>query len=232
MSRSKRQVKPLPTIWHVPDDLWEQIQEVLEELDPPAPSGATSYRCPSTWMSISLVCGPAASGTPCRASSAMTPACTARSCGGSKRACWSKSGPAVRCSTGSSAESTSAGNPPTRPWARLGRGDQSSNPTDRAKNGTKHGLLTEADGGPLSAVVAAANVHDTKLLEGLIEAIVVERPEPEPDDPQHLCLDKGFDNPTGWKATLDHQYVPHIRRIGEEKLDDKKRKGTRPQAAG
>lgn len=72
--------------------------------------------------------------------------------------------------------------------------------------------------------MAAANVHDTKLLEGLIEAIVVERPEPTPDDPQNLCLDKAFDNPTGWTVTQEHDYVPHIRRIGEEKWDEKKRK--------
>jgi len=84
--------------------------------------------------------------------------------------------------------------------------------------------LVEADGGPLAVVIAGANVHDAKLLAATLEAIVVERPEPSEDSPQHLCLDKGFDNPTGWEATLDHDYQPHIRRIGEEKLDEKKRK--------
>jgi len=98
------------------------------------------------------------------------------------------------------------------------------NPTDRAKNGVKRSILVEADGGPLAAIVAAANVHDTKLLEETIEAIVVERPELTKDSPQHLCLDKGYDNPTGWNATLQNGYVPHIRRIGEEKLDDHGRK--------
>ena len=76
-------------------------------------------------------------------------------------------------------------------------------------------------------MVAGANVHDTKLLRATLEAIVVDRPEPTPESPQHLCLDKGYDNPTGWRATLDGAYEPHIRRIGEEKLDEKKRK-TRP----
>jgi putative transposase len=82
-------------------------------------------------------------------------------------------------------------------------------------------VLVEADGGPLAVVVAGANVHDTKLLAETIEAIVVERPEPTDECPQHLCLDKGYDNPTGRAAATDHDYVPHIRRIGEEKLDDK-----------
>jgi putative transposase len=73
-------------------------------------------------------------------------------------------------------------------------------------------------------VVAGANVHDTKLLKETIESIVVERPEPSEKLPQHLCLDKGYDNPTGHQAVEQENYTPHIRRIGEEKLDEKKRK--------
>ena len=88
----------------------------------------------------------------------------------------------------------------------------------------KRSLLVEADGGPLAAVIAGANVHDTKLLRATLEAVVVERPEPTADAPQHLCLDKGYDNPTGWETTQQHHYEPHIRRIGEEKRDAKGRK--------
>jgi putative transposase len=39
MARSKRTVKPLPTIWRVPDELWVLIQPILSDLDPPAPTG-------------------------------------------------------------------------------------------------------------------------------------------------------------------------------------------------
>ena len=85
-------------------------------------------------------------------------------------------------------------------------------------------MIVEADGGPLGVVVAGANVHDTKLLKQTIEAIVVERPEPTKDSPQNLCLDKGYDNPTGHATVAQEKYEPHIRRIGEEKLDEKKRK--------
>jgi putative transposase len=98
------------------------------------------------------------------------------------------------------------------------------NPTDRGKPGTKRSLLTDADGGPLAVVIGPANRHDTKLLADTLEAIVVERPEPTPEHPQHLCLDKGYDNPTGEQAVADHQYVGHIRRIGEEKFDAHKEK--------
>jgi putative transposase len=93
------------------------------------------------------------------------------------------------------------------------------NPTDRGKAGVKRSILVEADGGPLAAVVAAANVHDTKLLSATLDAIIVARPEPTPEAPQHLCLDKAYDNPTGRAAVAEHCYVPHIRRIGEERLD-------------
>jgi hypothetical protein len=54
-----------------------------------------------------------------------------------------------------------------------------------------------------------------------LEAIVVERPVPTEEEPQHLCLDKAYDNPTGEAAVAAHHYVPHIRRIGEEKVDAK-----------
>ena len=89
------------------------------------------------------------------------------------------------------------------------------NPTDRGKDGSKKSVLVDGDGGPLSVVVAGANVHDTKLLKPTLESIVVDRPEGS----QNLCLDKGYDNPTGRRTVAEAGYKPHIRRIGEEKLD-------------
>jgi putative transposase len=61
------------------------------------------------------------------------------------------------------------------------------NPTDRAKMGVKRSILVEADGGPLSVVIAGANVADFKLLEDTIEAIVVERPESPPSKLLNTC---------------------------------------------
>ena len=79
--------------------------------------------------------------------------------------------------------------------------------------------MTEADGGPLSVVLDGANRHDTKLLAQTLGAIVVERPAPTEEKPQHLCLDKGYDNPTGRRAVEAFGYTNHTRRIGEEKLN-------------
>ena len=67
--------------------------------------------------------------------------------------------------------------------------------------------------------MAGANVHDTKLLALTLESIAVERPDGCDEWPQHLCLDKGYDNPTGRQAGAAHGYRGHTRRIGEEKLD-------------
>jgi putative transposase len=83
----------------------------------------------------------------------------------------------------------------------------------------KRSLLVEAAGGPLAVVIAGANVHDTKLLAATLDAIVIERPHPTPEQPQHRCLDLGYDNPTGAAAVTSHHYVAHLRRIGKEKLD-------------
>jgi putative transposase len=88
----------------------------------------------------------------------------------------------------------------------------------------KRSLVVEADGGPLGLAIAGANVHDTKLLAKTLEAIVVARPQPTAEAPQHLCLAKGYDNPTGHQAAVAHHYTPHIRRIGEEKCDQRRRK--------
>jgi putative transposase len=83
----------------------------------------------------------------------------------------------------------------------------------------KRSLLVEADGGPLAVVVAGANVRDDKLLAATLDAMVVQRPEPTEEAPQHLCLDKGYDNGPTRELVEDRDYVAHIRKIGEEKLD-------------
>ena len=112
--------------------------------------------------------------------------------------------------------------------ARFGGKKTGKNPTDRGKKGTKKSLLTDGDGGPLGVVIAGANVVEQKLLKETIEAIVVERPDPEEVE-QNLCLDKGYDNPRGREAAAEAGYVPHIRRIGEEKKACDRSKGHKPR---
>jgi putative transposase len=103
------------------------------------------------------------------------------------------------------------------------------NPTDRGKKGTKESVLVDGDGGPLGAVIAAANVNDQKLLRGTIEAIVVDKPQPTPAQPQHLCLDAAYDNPEGRKAAAQAKYTPHIQRVKEAKKQGTRSPGHKPR---
>jgi putative transposase len=80
-------------------------------------------------------------------------------------------------------------------------------------------VLTEADGGPLAVTLAPANRHDSLVLQDILEAVVVEPPNPVTGPTQHLCLDKAFDGQPSEATAKVFGYEPHIRRIGEEKLD-------------
>ena len=102
------------------------------------------------------------------------------------------------------------------------------NPTDRGKPGTKRGVLTEEGGGPLGLIVAPANAHDSTLIAGIIESIVVDRPDPDAVE-QHLCLDKAFDTEAAEEAVTMAGYEPHIRRIGEEARPCDASKGHKPR---
>jgi putative transposase len=84
-------------------------------------------------------------------------------------------------------------------------------------------VLSEADGGPLAIVIAPANRHDSLLLQDALEAVIIEPPDPREHE-QHLCLDKAFDGGPSEATAQVFGYEPHIRRIGEEKLDKKGRK--------
>jgi hypothetical protein len=45
------------------------------------------------------------------------------------------------------------------------------NPTDRGKPGSKYHLLVDRRGIPLAAGLSAANIHDSMLLEPMVEAV-------------------------------------------------------------
>ncbi len=91
------------------------------------------------------------------------------------------------------------------------------NPTDRGKHGTKRSTLSEGHGLPLAVVVAGANVPDMKLAAPTLDALVIVRPEPTGQWPQHLCLDKGYDYDLPRFAAEQRGYIAHIRPRGEER---------------
>jgi putative transposase len=217
--------RPLPTIWELPDELWERIEPILARHYPPAPTGRprTSLRAVLDGIVYRMRSGCQWNQMPRRFGADSTVhgwfqrfvadgvlveiwAAMASECEELGAVFWE-----WQAADGVMGKSRFCG-------AKRGR-----NPTDRAKMGTKKHLLVEQQGGPLGLVVDGANVNDHKLLEATIEEIVIERPDPE-EVIQHLCLDKAYDNKATDEVCEQAGYVPHIRRIGEEKLDRRGRK--------
>ena len=54
-----------------------------------------------------------------------------------------------------------------------------------------------------------------KLVDATLEAILIKRPEPTATQPQHLCLDKGYDDDAVRETLEAWSYTAHIRRRGE-----------------
>jgi transposase len=78
------------------------------------------------------------------------------------------------------------------------------------KKGTKRSLLVDGRGAPLSLIVAGANRHDVKLLAQTLDAIVIRRPKPTRNKPQHLCVDKGYRGKAADVQMRARGYIPHV----------------------
>ena len=72
--------------------------------------------------------------------------------------------------------------------------------------------MTDANGLPLSLVVAGANTHDIKLVEDTLDALQTGKP----GRMLRLCMDKGYD--TEWLeiSLKARRYEPHIQSRKEE----------------
>jgi hypothetical protein len=98
------------------------------------------------------------------------------------------------------------------------RGGQKTgpNPTDRSKSGSKRHLVVDRQGVPLAISHTAANVHDSPMLETMIDAIpAILRPRGRPRQrPQKLHADKGYDYPRCHRVLKPHHIVSRITRQG------------------
>jgi len=74
--------------------------------------------------------------------------------------------------------------------------DTGPNPTDRGKSGSKHHILTDAQGIPLSATVTAANVNEVTQVFQVLTALdpVGGKPGPRRQRPERLQGDRGYDS--------------------------------------
>jgi putative transposase len=111
--------------------------------------------------------------------------------------------------------------------APFGKAATGANPTDRGKSGTKRSLLTDGAGIPLALVVDGANRHDVRLLCATLDGIVILRPDPTEEQPQHLCLDAGYDGAPARQEVENRHYLPHIRSRGQEKQEKRRLPGHR-----
>lgn len=212
--------RPLPTIWELPDEVWERVEPIVARRYPPAATGR-----PRACLRLMLdgVIHRMRSGCQWdRLPERFGPTSTLHGwfqrfvADGVLEEIWARL--VAECDELGAVLWDWQAADGVMGKSRFAGSARGPNPTDRAKSGTKKSVIVEQYGGPLGVAIDGANVHDTKLLERTIDAIVVERPDPE-TVAQHLCLDKAYDNPTGDAACQQAGYVPHIRRIGEEKLD-------------
>jgi putative transposase len=86
-------------------------------------------------------------------------------------------------------------------------------------------LLTEGQGVPIGLAVEGANRHDMKLVRATVENIVVQRPEPTPQQPQGMCLDKGYDYQEVRDILQEFGFTEHIRSRGQEAQEIKNEAG-------
>lgn len=116
-------------------------------------------------------------------------------------------------------------------WARhpLGGKKTGKNPTDRGKRGVKRSLLVEADGIPVGVAVDGANRTDMKMVEATLESIpeAAARPEPTPEQPQNMCLDKGYDYDEVRDLLKEFGFTAHIKTRGEEAQEIKRKAGSK-----
>jgi putative transposase len=81
----------------------------------------------------------------------------------------------------------------------------------------------EGGGVPVGLAVAGANRHDMKLVEATLESIPVERPEPTGDEPQGMCMDKGYDYDEVRALLEEFGFTAHVKSRGEGAKEIKRR---------
>jgi IS5 family transposase len=95
------------------------------------------------------------------------------------------------------------------------------NPVDRGKPGSKYHLLIDGDGLPLAVGLSAANTHDSRLLEQLVDAVpAIIGPRGRPGRPRRrpakLHGDKGYDYPSCRRMLRRRGITARIARRGAE----------------
>src|SRR6266571_997459 len=99
--------------------------------------------------------------------------------------------------------------------APLGGEATGPSPVDRAKSGTKRSVLSDGRGAPVAVVAAGANVPDKTLALETVDGVKGLRPQTGRKRGQHLCLDKGYDYDEVIVGMLERDYILHLKHRGE-----------------
>ena len=97
--------------------------------------------------------------------------------------------------------------------AKRGTKRTGPNPTDKGKAGSKRHVVADQRGVPLAVVLSPANVHDSKVLEEVVDAISPIRKPPQGRPrkrPAELHADKAYDFPRCRKALSKRGITPRI----------------------
>lgn len=101
----------------------------------------------------------------------------------------------------------------------VGGGEKTGpNPTDRRKLGSKHHILTDANGIPLSDTLTGANRHDVTQLIPLVDSIppVAGKPGHPKSRPEEIYADRAYDSEPHRQELRDRNITPHLARRGTE----------------
>ncbi len=80
---------------------------------------------------------------------------------------------------------------------------------------------------PIGLAIDGANRHDMKMVRATIESLVAERPKATEEEPQGMCLDKGYDYDAVREILEEFGFTAHIKARGEEAKELKAEAGKR-----
>ncbi|REJ90445.1 MAG: IS5 family transposase [Planctomycetota bacterium] len=92
------------------------------------------------------------------------------------------------------------------------------NPTDRRKPGTKHHVLTDANGIPLNVTLTAANQHDVTQLLPLVDSVppIAGQPGRPRKRPDEVYADRAYDSEPHRQELKDRDIEPHLAKRNTE----------------
>lgn len=205
---------PLPTLWHVPDDLWSLIAPLLGPEKAPGTPGRPAVPFRRIFDGILYVLR-----TGCQWSALPRAEYAPKSTVWGRFQQWAAAGVFQQAwllvlvyydlAVGIAWQWQAMDGVITK--APLGGEATGPSPVDRAKAGTKRSVLSDGRGAPLAVVAAGANVPDQRLALETLDVLNGLRPQKVVKRVHHLCVDAGYDYDEVITGMLDRDYILHLK---------------------